>query len=148
MLVLKDKVGSFSYYTVFFISRGNEFFTAFRLTNGQQIFFISICRLLKVFFFKKNRKKRNCWSTYISLTLFGGFVFCYVPDVDECKEKLACQCPECKCKNTWGSYECSCSSGLLYMQEHDTCIGGCSSLFSFCSVDRTAIFEYCVVICI
>ncbi|XP_010529937.1 PREDICTED: vacuolar-sorting receptor 1 isoform X2 [Tarenaya hassleriana] len=44
-------------------------------------------------------------------------------DVDECKEKVACQCPECKCKNTWGSYECSCSSGLLYMREHDTCIG-------------------------
>lgn len=44
------------------------------------------------------------------------------PDVDECKEKLACQCPECSCKNTWGSYECSCSYGLLYMQEHDICI--------------------------
>ncbi|KAJ0088032.1 hypothetical protein Patl1_31555 [Pistacia atlantica] len=43
-------------------------------------------------------------------------------DVDECKEKLACTCPQCKCKNTWGSYECSCSGGLLYMQEHDTCI--------------------------
>ncbi|OVA06073.1 EGF-like calcium-binding domain [Macleaya cordata] len=43
-------------------------------------------------------------------------------DVDECKEKLACQCPECKCKNTWGSYECSCGNNLLYMQEHDTCI--------------------------
>ncbi|XP_044472977.1 vacuolar-sorting receptor 1-like [Mangifera indica] len=43
-------------------------------------------------------------------------------DVDECKEKLACTCPECKCKNTWGSYECSCGGGLLYMQEHDTCI--------------------------
>ncbi|KAM7263589.1 hypothetical protein ACFE04_001272 [Oxalis oulophora] len=43
-------------------------------------------------------------------------------DVDECKEKLACQCPDCKCKNTWGSYECSCASDQLYMQEHDTCI--------------------------
>ncbi|KAJ4972284.1 hypothetical protein NE237_005383 [Protea cynaroides] len=43
-------------------------------------------------------------------------------DVDECKEKLACQCPECKCKNTWGSYECSCSGNALYMREHDTCI--------------------------
>ncbi|XAR55734.1 hypothetical protein NMG60_11035919 [Bertholletia excelsa] len=43
-------------------------------------------------------------------------------DIDECKEKLACQCPECKCKNTWGSYECSCSSNLLYMREHDICI--------------------------
>ncbi|KAL8237301.1 hypothetical protein R6Q59_018382 [Mikania micrantha] len=43
-------------------------------------------------------------------------------DVDECKDKTACQCPECKCKNTWGSYECSCSGNLLYMTEHDTCI--------------------------
>ncbi|XP_065854707.1 vacuolar-sorting receptor 1-like [Euphorbia lathyris] len=43
-------------------------------------------------------------------------------DVDECSEKSACQCSECKCKNTWGGYDCSCSNGLLYMQEHDTCI--------------------------
>ncbi|KAD3067584.1 hypothetical protein E3N88_35464 [Mikania micrantha] len=43
-------------------------------------------------------------------------------DIDECKDKTACQCPECKCKNTWGSYECSCSGNLLYMTEHDTCI--------------------------
>ncbi|XWS35420.1 hypothetical protein CRYUN_Cryun21dG0124700 [Craigia yunnanensis] len=43
-------------------------------------------------------------------------------DVDECKEKLACQCPGCKCKNTWGSYECSCGGGSLYMREQDTCI--------------------------
>ncbi|CAI0423774.1 unnamed protein product [Linum tenue] len=45
-------------------------------------------------------------------------------DVDECKEKTACQCPECNCKNTWGSYECSCGGGLLYMREYDTCISG------------------------
>ncbi|KAL3814311.1 hypothetical protein ACJIZ3_015579 [Penstemon smallii] len=43
-------------------------------------------------------------------------------DIDECKEKKACQCPECSCKNTWGSYECSCSGELLYMKDHDTCI--------------------------
>lgn len=43
-------------------------------------------------------------------------------DIDECKAKTACQCPECKCKNTWGSYDCSCSGNLLYMREHDTCI--------------------------
>eukprot|EP00262_Sarcandra_glabra_P019833 TRINITY_DN766_c0_g1_i1.p1 TRINITY_DN766_c0_g1~~TRINITY_DN766_c0_g1_i1.p1 ORF type:complete len:625 (-),score=69.04 TRINITY_DN766_c0_g1_i1:193-2067(-) len=43
-------------------------------------------------------------------------------DVDECKEKLACQCSKCKCKNTWGSYECSCGGDQLYMREHDTCI--------------------------
>ncbi|KAK1351680.1 Vacuolar-sorting receptor 3-like protein [Heracleum sosnowskyi] len=43
-------------------------------------------------------------------------------DVDECKEKMACQCPECNCKNTWGSYDCTCNRNLLYMREHDTCI--------------------------
>ncbi|KAL8517033.1 hypothetical protein ACS0TY_015316 [Phlomoides rotata] len=44
-------------------------------------------------------------------------------DIDECKEKLACQCSDCNCKNTWGNYECSCSGNLLYIHEHDTCIG-------------------------
>ncbi|KAJ0985414.1 hypothetical protein J5N97_003770 [Dioscorea zingiberensis] len=48
-------------------------------------------------------------------------------DVDECKEKSACQCPECKCRNTWGSYECGCSGDLLYMKEHDICISKKSS---------------------
>ncbi|XAR52921.1 hypothetical protein NMG60_11021256 [Bertholletia excelsa] len=43
-------------------------------------------------------------------------------DVDECKEKKACQCPDCNCKNTWGSYECTCSGDLLYIRDHDTCI--------------------------
>lgn len=43
-------------------------------------------------------------------------------DVNECKEKIACQCRDCKCKNTWGSYECSCRGDLLYMEKHDTCI--------------------------
>ncbi|CAM8899228.1 unnamed protein product [Rhodiola kirilowii] len=43
-------------------------------------------------------------------------------DIDECKEKKACQCPECSCKNTWGSYDCSCSGDLLYIRDHDTCI--------------------------
>ncbi|KAI3903267.1 hypothetical protein MKW98_031921 [Papaver atlanticum] len=48
-------------------------------------------------------------------------------DIDECKEKTACQCPECSCKNTWGDYECTCSGGLLYMKDHDTCISKSSS---------------------
>ncbi|KAK6143646.1 hypothetical protein DH2020_023994 [Rehmannia glutinosa] len=43
-------------------------------------------------------------------------------DIDECAEKKACQCPECSCKNTWGSYECTCSGDLLYIRDHDTCI--------------------------
>ncbi|ERN10922.1 hypothetical protein AMTR_s00164p00059220 [Amborella trichopoda] len=43
-------------------------------------------------------------------------------DIDECKEKRACQCPECSCKDTWGGYECTCSGDLLYITDHDTCI--------------------------
>ncbi|EER94904.1 vacuolar-sorting receptor 1 [Sorghum bicolor] len=44
-------------------------------------------------------------------------------DIDECKDKLYCQCKGCSCKNTWGSYECSCGDdNMLYMREHDTCI--------------------------
>jgi hypothetical protein len=44
-------------------------------------------------------------------------------DVDECKDKLFCQCKGCSCTNTWGSYECGCGdSNMLYMREHDTCI--------------------------
>ncbi|KAK1291708.1 Vacuolar-sorting receptor 1 [Acorus calamus] len=43
-------------------------------------------------------------------------------DINECEEKSACQCPECSCKNTWGSYECTCSGDLLYIKDHDTCI--------------------------
>ncbi|XP_047307238.1 vacuolar-sorting receptor 1-like isoform X1 [Impatiens glandulifera] len=44
-------------------------------------------------------------------------------DIDECKTKTACTCSGCKCKNTWGSYECSCSNNLLYLRELDICIG-------------------------
>ncbi|KAJ0695985.1 putative PA domain, EGF-like calcium-binding, complement Clr-like EGF domain-containing protein [Helianthus annuus] len=43
-------------------------------------------------------------------------------DIDECEEKTACQCPDCKCKNTWGSYDCQCGGDLLYIREHDICI--------------------------
>ncbi|KAJ3682914.1 hypothetical protein LUZ60_013141 [Juncus effusus] len=43
-------------------------------------------------------------------------------DIDECKEKTACQCKECQCQNTYGSYDCSCTGDLLYIREHDTCI--------------------------
>ncbi|RID53488.1 hypothetical protein BRARA_G00876 [Brassica rapa] len=40
---------------------------------------------------------------------FKGDGFKKCEDINECKERKACQCPECSCKNTWGSYECSCS---------------------------------------
>lgn len=47
---------------------------------------------------------------------------CVNTDIDECKERKACQCSECSCKDTWGSYECTCSGDLLYIRDHDTCI--------------------------
>ncbi|KAG2704073.1 hypothetical protein I3760_06G167300 [Carya illinoinensis] len=43
-------------------------------------------------------------------------------DIDECKEKKACQCPDCICKDTWGSFDCTCTGDLLYIRDHDTCI--------------------------
>lgn len=56
-------------------------------------------------------------------------------DINECKERKACQCSECSCTNTWGSYDCSCSGDLLYMRDHDTCISknasGAKSSWSF-----------------
>lgn len=43
-------------------------------------------------------------------------------DIDECKTKTACQCPECSCKDTWGSFECECQGDNLYIRENDVCI--------------------------
>lgn len=48
-------------------------------------------------------------------------------DVDECKERVSCQCDGCSCKNTWGGFECSCKGGQLYIMEHDACIERSSS---------------------
>lgn len=70
---------------------------------------------------KDDRMLVNFMCFWSSSHVLHGFI--WFPDVDECTEKLACQCPECKCQNTWGSYDCSCRNGLLYMHEHDTCIG-------------------------
>ncbi|XP_022978954.1 vacuolar-sorting receptor 6-like [Cucurbita maxima] len=43
-------------------------------------------------------------------------------DVDECKERLACQCDGCSCKNNWGGYDCKCSGNQVYMKDQDICI--------------------------
>ncbi|EPS57970.1 hypothetical protein M569_16845, partial [Genlisea aurea] len=43
-------------------------------------------------------------------------------DIDECEEKKVCRCPECSCKDTWGSFECTCGNDLLYMRDQDACI--------------------------
>ncbi|KAG5132868.1 hypothetical protein JHK82_024056 [Glycine max] len=50
-------------------------------------------------------------------------------DIDECKERSACQCDGCSCKNTWGSYDCKCKGNLLYIKEQDACIERSESKF-------------------
>jgi hypothetical protein len=52
-------------------------------------------------------------------------------DINECKERSACQCDGCSCKNTWGSYECKCKGNLLYIKEQDTCIERNGSTFGW-----------------
>ncbi|CAE6029973.1 unnamed protein product [Arabidopsis arenosa] len=63
-------------------------------------------------------------------------------DINECKERSACQCDDCKCKNNWGGYECKCSNNSIYMKEEDTCIerrSGSRSRWLFTIVVLTAI---------
>ncbi|XP_062160816.1 vacuolar-sorting receptor 6-like [Alnus glutinosa] len=52
-------------------------------------------------------------------------------DINECKDRSACQCDGCSCKNTWGSYECKCKGNLLYIKEQDACIERNGSRFSW-----------------
>jgi len=52
-------------------------------------------------------------------------------DIDECKEKQACQCNGCTCKNKWGGYDCKCGGNKLYMMEQDTCIERNASKFGW-----------------
>ncbi|KAK1277736.1 Vacuolar-sorting receptor 6 [Acorus gramineus] len=52
-------------------------------------------------------------------------------DINECKEKLACQCDGCSCKNTWGGYFCKCKGGRLYISGEDTCIAKNTSSFGW-----------------
>ncbi|KAF2286861.1 hypothetical protein GH714_033498 [Hevea brasiliensis] len=52
-------------------------------------------------------------------------------DTNECKERTACQCGGCSCKNTWGGYECKCKGDLLYIKEQDACIERNGSKFGW-----------------
>lgn len=69
---------------------------------------------------------------FFRINYFLFWFFVVSTDVDECRDKKACQCPECSCKNTWGSYECTCSGDLLYIRDHDTCISQFTLSFSSC----------------
>lgn len=52
-------------------------------------------------------------------------------DIDECRERTACQCSSCNCKNKWGGYDCKCNGDLLYIADQDTCIARNSSRFAW-----------------
>ncbi|KAE8659438.1 Vacuolar-sorting receptor 6 [Hibiscus syriacus] len=52
-------------------------------------------------------------------------------DINECKERSACRCDDCSCKNTWGSYECKCKGDLLYIRDQDACIERNGSRFGW-----------------
>eukprot|EP00850_Spirogloea_muscicola_P020658 SM000222S06999 [mRNA] locus=s222:89160:93034:- [translate_table: standard] len=60
-------------------------------------------------------------------------------DIDECKPNTGvCKCSDCRCKNTYGSYKCTCASGGVYLEQHDKCIsdkaGGSSTFGWFWSI--------------
>ncbi|THG09372.1 hypothetical protein TEA_013788 [Camellia sinensis var. sinensis] len=52
-------------------------------------------------------------------------------DINECKERLACHCDGCTCKDTWGGYDCKCGGNKLYITDQDTCIERSSSKFGW-----------------
>lgn len=44
-------------------------------------------------------------------------------DVDECaSDSHVCKCKDCHCSNAFGSFDCSCAGGLVYIRDNDTCI--------------------------
>lgn len=69
-----------------------------------------------------------------------------IADINECTARTKCQCPECKCTNKWGSYDCQCSGGLLYFQEHDTCISE-YRLLGWRSIVKSGIFDVLCTFC-
>lgn len=63
------------------------------------------------------------FKSYSYMLKSGHKFYINVSDINECKEKLACNCPDCSCKNIWGGYDCKCKGNLLYIKAEDTCIG-------------------------
>ncbi|KAG5562409.1 hypothetical protein RHGRI_005218 [Rhododendron griersonianum] len=74
---------------------------------------------------------RVCRCPLVSGVQFEGDGYNSCQDIDECKEKQACQCDGCTCKNTWGGYDCQCNGGKLYMRPQDTCIARNESKFGW-----------------
>lgn len=68
-------------------------------------------------------------------------------DIDECSPdpREVCNCPECYCTNTYGSYDCACSAGLVYIKDSDKCIGQCQRIpVCSCSLsDKQALVVPC-----
>ncbi|KAI7745633.1 hypothetical protein M8C21_033479 [Ambrosia artemisiifolia] len=71
---------------------------------------------------KDTFRGKVCECPIVNGVKYVGDGYTHCEHINECKEKKACQCSKCKCKNTWGSYECSCAANLLYLKEHDICI--------------------------
>ncbi|GJN10669.1 hypothetical protein PR202_ga28784 [Eleusine coracana subsp. coracana] len=81
---------------------------------------------------KDTFRGRVCECPIVNGVKFAGDGYTNCEDIDECKENLFCQCSNCACENTWGSYECSCVvATTCYTSEiHDTCISKVSTASS------------------
>ncbi|KAG5105470.1 hypothetical protein JHK82_042445 [Glycine max] len=78
---------------------------------------------------KDTFRGRVCECPVVNGVQYKGDGYTTCEDVDECKERSACQCDGCSCKNTWGSYDCKCKGNLLYIKEQDVCIERSGSKF-------------------
>ncbi|KAF2289259.1 hypothetical protein GH714_032530 [Hevea brasiliensis] len=80
---------------------------------------------------KDTFRGRICECPVVKGVQYKGDGYASCEDINECKERTACQCDGCSCKNTWGSYECKCKGDLLYIKEQDACIERNGSKFGW-----------------
>ncbi|RLN30312.1 hypothetical protein C2845_PM05G20580 [Panicum miliaceum] len=62
---------------------------------------------------KDTYRGRICQCPVVGGVQYQGDGYNECKDVDECSEKLACSCPHCSCKNSWGGFDCKCGGGLM-----------------------------------